>query len=91
MILVWISYAGNAIVPRLVRQFVDLPCWAPPAHLCLALVLEVTLMLQSYYVKRRLRIYEELSCTCCVAVGTARAPVGAHAYLGVHGPCPVFL
>ena len=43
-------------MPRLVRQFVDLPCWAPPAHLCLALVLEVTLMLQSYYVQWCLRI-----------------------------------
>ena len=43
-------------MPRLVRQFVDLPCWAPPTHLCLALVLEVTLMLQSYRVHWRLRI-----------------------------------
>ena len=43
-------------------------------------------MLQSYRVHWRLRIYEELSCTCCVAVGTARAPVGAHVCFCMCGP-----
>ena len=71
---------------RLIRQFVALPCLAPSAHLCLALVLDVTLMLQIYHVQWRLCIYEELQNVCCAVVGTARAPVGAHAYLCMHGP-----
>ena len=57
-------------MPRLVRQFVDLPCWAPPAHLCLVLVLDIALTLQSYHVQWRLCICGELPCTYCVTVGT---------------------
>jgi len=79
-------HRGTLVVSRLVRQLVNPPHGAPFSHLYHALVLQITLILQSCRLQWRLRTYDELQCECCATVGIVRAPVGVYVHMCIHDP-----
>ena len=78
---------ATAGVSRAARQLVDLLGGGSFCDLHRALVLQITLMLQSCRLQWYTCAHGELLCECRCTVGTVDAPLGLHVHMYMCDPC----